>query len=76
MENKIMQNEEAIAVVEEIAKTEPNKWLKAGGMVAGVALAGIVLYKGGKAIYTKVKAKKEQADAEAEQQDYAEADLA
>lgn len=75
--NEIMQNaDEVIVVAEEVAKFDFAKFLKAGGKVAGVGLAGYGLYTVGKTIYTKIKDKKEKAAAEAENESFESAELA
>ena len=76
MENKeIMVNDEVMDVTEEIATAESGNGLK---VVAGIGLAALVgfgLYKLGKHIYAKAKAKKEQQLAEEDYSDVVEADV-
>lgn len=61
MENQdIMTNEEVMETAEEIVAASSGNWLKIVGAGAGVAIVGYGLYKGGKLLKAKIKAKKEQ----------------
>lgn len=59
MANEIIMNNEVIETTEELVTSSGNGWKIAGG-VGLLALAGFGLYKGGKWIAAKIKAKKEQ----------------
>ena len=61
MANEIIMNEEVIEAAEDVVVTTGSKtgWKIAGG-VGLLALAGYGLYKGGKWVVGKIKAKKEQ----------------
>ena len=79
MENKmteIMQNEEAIAVVEKVAKFDLGKILKTGGKAVGIGLAGYGLFKVGQAAVAKVRSKKEKEATENESESFENAELA
>lgn len=63
MENEIMNmvNEEVVADATEVVPTESGKGWKVAAGVGLTILAGVVVYKIGKKIAAKIKAKKEEA---------------
>lgn len=72
MANEIIMNEGVIEATEELVTTGPCKAVKIGGGVALLALAGFGLYKAGKWVVGKIKAKKEQNEATSETETSAE----
>lgn len=72
MANEIIMNDEVIEATEELATTGTNKALKIGGGIALLGLAGFGLYKAGKWVVAKIKAKKEQMEAASESETDAE----
>lgn len=61
MENEIMVNEEVMENATEVVTTESGNGFKTLVGIGLTVLAGVVVYKVGKKVIAKVKAKKEQA---------------
>lgn len=73
MENEIMEmtNEEVVTDVTEVVSNETGNGWKIAAGIGLAALAGVVIYKVGKKIVTKIKAKKESIeDIECDECDY------
>lgn len=73
--NEIMINEEVMEDVAEVATVDSGKGFKTVAAIGLTVLAGLAIYKVGKKIVAKVKAKKEQTnEVEAEYEELVEDD--
>lgn len=63
METNEIVNNEVIEVAEELVPVTSGNGLKIAGGIGLAAIVGVAAYKGGKLIWAKIKAKKEEKDA-------------